>query len=272
MVANPAQDVEPTSAGYGDIIRELSRRGLAGGDLFFELALGNPLRAADLFLPVHERMDRVDSWVSLEMTGFDQLRRYNGRQQKTETADRCAMGESGHIDGKHSTRRQNMTSAHGETGNRAGDDRPASCTSDPTTSLPPGSICVEHKTGDTYTISVRGHRLVADQPSAEGGNDDGPTPTELFAASLASCVAFYAGRYLRRHGVGETGLRVEAEFAMADDRPARVSTVRLTVHVPAELDPQRHDALLAVASHCTVHNTLAHPPEIVVRLGSTPPS
>jgi hypothetical protein len=27
-----------------------------------------------------------------------------------------------------------------------------------------------------------------------------PNPTELFAASLATCVAFYAGRYLDRHG------------------------------------------------------------------------
>ncbi|MCQ8770532.1 OsmC family protein [Streptomyces telluris] len=163
-----------------------------------------------------------------------------------------------------------MTPAPGEADTPAHHAHPADDAHNATTPLPPGRLRVDHRTADTYTISVRGHRLVADQPPGSGGNDEGPTPTELFAASLASCVAFYAGRYLRRHGVDESGLRVEAEFVMADDRPARVSTVRLTVWVPAGLEPRRHDALLAVASHCTVHNTLTQPPEVVIRLGPAP--
>ena len=43
--------------------------------------------------------------------------------------------------------------------------------------------------GDAYTISVRGHVLRVDQPTDAGGGDTGPTPTELFVASLAACVA-----------------------------------------------------------------------------------
>jgi putative redox protein len=39
-----------------------------------------------------------------------------------------------------------------------------------------------------------------------GGGDVGPTPTELFVAGLASCVAFYARRYLRRHDIDAEGL------------------------------------------------------------------
>lgn len=132
--------------------------------------------------------------------------------------------------------------------------------------LPPGRIRIEHLTGDRYEIAVRGHRLVVDQPVEDGGRDTGPTPTELFAASLASCVAFYAGRYLTRHGVDPQGLRVDAGFTMATDRPARVAEVTLTVKVPDGLDPARHEALLAVASHCTVHNTLHRPP--AVRIGT----
>jgi uncharacterized OsmC-like protein len=132
--------------------------------------------------------------------------------------------------------------------------------------LPPGGIRIEHLAEDRYEIAVRGHRLVVDQPVEDGGRDAGPTPTELFAASLASCVAFYAGRYLVRHGVDPKGLRVDAGFTMATDRPARVAEVTLTVKVPEGLDPARYDALLAVASHCTVHNTLHQPPSIDVRL------
>jgi len=125
---------------------------------------------------------------------------------------------------------------------------------------------VSHVDGDAYAIEVRGHRLLVDQPEDAGGQDTAPTPTELFAASLASCVAFYAGRYLHRHGLDRTGLRVRTEFTMATDRPARIDTVHVTVLPPPGLPEQRRAALLAVASHCTVHNTLHQPPEIVIGL------
>jgi putative redox protein len=120
--------------------------------------------------------------------------------------------------------------------------------------------------GESYEVAVRGHRVLVDQPADAGGQDDAPTPTELFVASLATCVAFYAGRYLTRHGYSRDGLAVSADFDMAADRPARVSSVRLTVHVPAGLPAGRWPALRAVASHCTVHNSLAVPPAVAIDL------
>ncbi|MGQ4383506.1 OsmC family protein [Streptomyces sp. SAS_270] len=125
---------------------------------------------------------------------------------------------------------------------------------------------VIHVEGDAYSVDVREHRLQVDQPLEAGGTDTAPTPTELFAASLAACVAFYAGRYLDRHGLPRAGLRVRTEFTMAADRPARVASLRLVIVPPPELPEQRHAALLAVASHCTVHNTLHQPPEIDIEL------
>jgi putative redox protein len=120
--------------------------------------------------------------------------------------------------------------------------------------------------GEAYEVTVRGHRLVVDQPADAGGQDSGPTPTELFVASLASCAAFYAGRFLTRHGYSRDGLAVSAGYEMASDRPARVRNVRLMVRVPAGLPPERWAALRAVASHCTVHNTLASPPSVIIDL------
>ncbi|MFB7467705.1 OsmC family protein [Streptomyces sp. NPDC056224] len=125
---------------------------------------------------------------------------------------------------------------------------------------------VTHVEGDVYAVDVRGHRLRVDQPLGAGGTDTAPTPTELFAASLATCVAFYAGRYLLRHGLPRAGLGVRAEFAMAAGPPARVGAVRVVVTPPPELPEERRAGLLAVASHCTVHNTLRQPPETTVEL------
>jgi len=119
--------------------------------------------------------------------------------------------------------------------------------------------------GETYAIAARGHTLLTDQPAATGGADTAMTPTELLVASLSSCVAFYAGRYLARHGLNRNGLHVTATFTTATTRPARVGEVRLTIRVPG-IPPSRQAALLAMASHCTVHNTLRHPPEIAIEL------
>lgn len=120
--------------------------------------------------------------------------------------------------------------------------------------------------GEAYEVVVRGHRVLVDQPAEAGGQDAAPTPTELFVASLATCVAFYAGRYLSRHGFSRDGLAVSAWFDMAGDRPARVSGIHLVVRVPDSLPPERRPAFRAVVSHCTVHNTLACPPSVVIDL------
>ncbi|WP_046776705.1 OsmC family protein [Streptomyces yangpuensis] len=127
---------------------------------------------------------------------------------------------------------------------------------------------VAHADGDVYVVDVRGHRFRVDQPTEAGGTDTAPTPTELFASSVATCVAFYAGRYLLRHGLSREGLAVRAEFAMATDRPARVAAVRLVIVPPPQLPEERRAGLLAVASHCTVHNTLQQPPDVDIDLAS----
>jgi len=56
------------SRAYDAAIREKLEQGKSGEDLFFELALGDLTRAADLFRPIWERTAGVDGWVSLEVS------------------------------------------------------------------------------------------------------------------------------------------------------------------------------------------------------------
>jgi transaldolase len=55
-------------AAYDDDIRKLAQQGLADEKLFFELAVADLSRAADLFRPVHDRTAGIDGWVSLEVS------------------------------------------------------------------------------------------------------------------------------------------------------------------------------------------------------------
>ena len=56
------------STAYDAAIVQGLAGGKAGEELFFELALDDLTKAADLFAPVHERTDGVDGWVSLEVS------------------------------------------------------------------------------------------------------------------------------------------------------------------------------------------------------------
>jgi len=133
---------------------------------------------------------------------------------------------------------------------------------------------VEHTGGDSFAINIRGHVITVDQPVSHGGEDTAATPTELFVASLASCVAFYARRFLARHNLPTEGLAVEATFEMGS-RPARVSGINVRLMVPEGVPAERREPLLAVATHCTVHNSLASTPDVSITLvdaASHPPS
>ena len=56
------------SAAYDAAIRTKVKEGKSGEDLFFELALEDLRRAADLFRPIWDRSEGVDGWVSLEVS------------------------------------------------------------------------------------------------------------------------------------------------------------------------------------------------------------
>jgi transaldolase len=56
------------SSSYDGAIREYAGKGKSGEELFFQLALEDLTRAADLFRPIHDRTSGLDGWVSLEVS------------------------------------------------------------------------------------------------------------------------------------------------------------------------------------------------------------
>lgn len=130
----------------------------------------------------------------------------------------------------------------------------------------PAAITVRHTGGDRLVATVRNHHVSSDQPVEDGGEDSAPTPTELFVVSLASCVAFFAERFLRRHRLPADGLAVSCAYEWAEN-PHRVGMLELTVDAPG-LPEDKRVALERVVEHCTIHNTLLHPPEVRIRLGA----
>src|ERR1700736_2569832 len=70
LTSNPTifdEAIGNTSA-YDSGIRQKAQSGLAGEELFIELALEDLRRAADLFRPICDRTQGIDGWVSMEVS------------------------------------------------------------------------------------------------------------------------------------------------------------------------------------------------------------
>ena len=70
LTSNPTifDQAMKNSRDYDDAIRQKLKDGKSGEALFFELAIEDLTRAADLFRPTHDATNRVDGWVSLEVS------------------------------------------------------------------------------------------------------------------------------------------------------------------------------------------------------------
>jgi putative redox protein len=115
---------------------------------------------------------------------------------------------------------------------------------------------ISRRVGDRLRqqVKVRNHELTADEPKASGGEDSGPSPQELLAASLASCTAVTMEMYAARKGwdVGEVTVDVDYEPAHRGS-PTRFE---MTVSLPKELPEDQRERLMQIAAKCPVHRTL----------------
>ena len=106
----------------------------------------------------------------------------------------------------------------------------------------------------TNTVEVRQHVMTTDEPLKDGGDDQGPTPQELLAASLASCMAITIDMYAQRKGWDVSLAEVECSYEQAD--PGRPTQFELVLRLPADLTDDQRERLRVIAGRCPVHRTL----------------
>ena len=105
-----------------------------------------------------------------------------------------------------------------------------------------------------HVVRVRDHHLAVDEPHETGGDDSGPSPQELLAASLASCTAITMEMYAARKGWDIGYVEVECEYTPAERGcPTRFE---LVLRFPDSLPEEQIDRLKIIAAKCPVHRTL----------------
>jgi uncharacterized OsmC-like protein len=124
-------------------------------------------------------------------------------------------------------------------------------------------VTATYRGGYRATVDARGHTIEVDEPEDVGGGDDGVMPTELLAASLASCFALAVGHVARKRDIELPDLKVTVT-AHREGNELRYSRLVVdTTGAPADL-------VRKAERFCWVSNTFADPPAIEYRATEDP--
>ena len=109
-------------------------------------------------------------------------------------------------------------------------------------------------------VELEGRHAVTDEPASLGGDDTAPTPQQLLAASLASCVLTTMQMYGQRKDWDLSEARVEVCY----DPDCTEFAVEL--HLPSTLDAEQRARVERVATMCPVQRTLAQSADVTHRV------
>ena len=105
-------------------------------------------------------------------------------------------------------------------------------------------------------LTIRGHEWVVDGTAAEGGDDTGPNPHDLYDAALGRCKALTLLWYARRKGWDVQDVRTVVE---RDASQERSGTYRLAtrLQVQGDLSDAQITELQAAIGKCPVPKLMA---------------
>jgi uncharacterized OsmC-like protein len=129
----------------------------------------------------------------------------------------------------------------------------------------------------TYSDALRttathenGAELITDGPKEVGGVGEYFSPTDLFAASLASCMLTLMALAAKKMDLSLETTKALVEKEMSTSPPRRVAKIKVVVESTLDPTPEQKQKLEEAANHCPVHLSL-HPEiqqEITFRWGT----
>lgn len=120
----------------------------------------------------------------------------------------------------------------------------------------PGGVAVEARFHD--------HTVVTDQPAPVGANA-AMSPFDLFLASIATCMGFYALRFCQERDIPTDGLDLSLD-PVRDHEKKRISKIVVTLKAPAGFPEKYRAALLRAVDLCAVKRHVLEPPEFEITL------
>ena len=130
------------------------------------------------------------------------------------------------------------------------------------------SFDVSFPGGVSVAATFRGNTVLTDQPVSAGGRGSAMSPFDLFLASIATCMGFYALRFCQERDIPTAGLGLSVQ-PVRDAENKRVATVRVQLTLPAEFPERYRGAILRAVDHCAVKRHVLEPPAFEIEVLST---
>jgi putative redox protein len=113
-------------------------------------------------------------------------------------------------------------------------------------------------------LFVNGLAIVADEPVAYGGNNEGPSPYDLLLAALGACTGMTLRMYAHNKGwpLEEVVVRLSHQKIHAEDcrdcdeKTGQIDSIERELELHGELSEEQRQRLLEIAARCPVHRTL----------------
>ncbi len=126
--------------------------------------------------------------------------------------------------------------------------------------------------GAAVDARFKGHTVRTDQPEKAGGRDTGPSPFDLFLASLGTCTGYYAARFCELKGIDPRQLSLSLETVRDTVAPKgrqrnqrkRLGKVRVELKLPPDFPDKYRKAIVRAADQCAVKRHILEPPELEV--------
>ncbi len=109
-----------------------------------------------------------------------------------------------------------------------------------------------------HHVHIGRHVIAVDEPQANGGDDSGPNPHDLYDAALGACKALTMLWYARRKGIPVEDIGVDVIRDDSEERRGAESIYRLDVKLSlgGNLSDAQRQELLNVAGKCPVHKLM----------------
>jgi putative redox protein len=129
-----------------------------------------------------------------------------------------------------------------------------------------GPVIARSEASFRVDIEAAGHKLIADEPAAAGGTDQGPTPYDLLSAALGACTAMTMHFLAKRDNIPLEGVEISItnDRAYAKDcadctsQSGYIHRFDVQIRLRGNLTPEQRKKLLDAANRCPVRKTLTN--------------
>lgn len=126
------------------------------------------------------------------------------------------------------------------------------------------SIKISFPGGVAVAAQVDDFEIMTDQPVADGGGGQAPSPYDFFLSSIGTCAGYYAMQFCRQRQLSTDNLSLTLDIER-DPETRKLLRVMIDIMLPEGFPEKYQRAIVRATEQCSVKKALSDPPEFAVK-------